>query len=399
MAWQDRLREAAYTSPAGTRHVFDFEDVSREFDKKTAAFEFPDADGTFVQDLGHTGRRYPLRAYFWGPDHDLQAAAFEAALRERGVGKLEHPAYGPADVVPYGGITQRDDLKTAANQTVFEVSFWETIGLVYPVPQRDTGAAVAGALERFDEAAAEYFAEGVQIGGASARAAFRNRFTKLLDTARDTLRSVADRQEDVARQFNNVYDSIQTGIDGLIADPLTLAFQTVRMLQGPAQAAASVRDRLRAYRNLARSITSTPAESFQIDNLFASTAVTGSVLSALDSRFETKTAATSAAVEILAQFDELVAWRDANYPGVDVGEAYQALQEAVALTAGHLVELSFSLKQERRLVLDRARTIVDLAAELYGSVDDQLDFLITSNDLSGSEILELPKGRAIVYYV
>ena len=40
----------------------------------------------------------------------------------------------------------------------------------------------------------------------------------------------------------------------------------------------------------------------------------------------------------------------------------------------------------------------DLDAELYGSVDDRLDFLIESNGLTGSEILELPRGRAIVYY-
>ena len=56
-------------------------------------------------------------------------------------------------------------------------------------------------------------------------------------------------------------------------------------------------------------------------------------------------------------------------------------------------------KLRRRVVLDRNRTIIDLAAELYGSVDDQLDFLINSNNLTGSEILELPRGREIVYYV
>lgn len=84
---------------------------------------------------------------------------------------------------------------------------------------------------------------------------------------------------------------------------------------------------------------------------------------------------------------------------IDTGSAYQQLQEAVAITAGFLVGISFTLKQERRLILDRSRTIIDLVAELYGSIDEQLDFFITSNNLSGSEILELPKGREIVYYV
>ena len=91
MSWLDRIREAAYTSPSSVRLTFDYEDVRKSIDKKTTAFDFPDADGTFVQDLGHTGRRYPLRIFFWGDDYDTEADAFEAALLERGTGKLEHP--------------------------------------------------------------------------------------------------------------------------------------------------------------------------------------------------------------------------------------------------------------------------------------------------------------------
>ena len=68
MAWQDRLKEAAYTSPSGVRTVFDFGDVSRTTVKKTAAFDFPDADGTYIQDLGTAGRRYPMRLFIWGDD-------------------------------------------------------------------------------------------------------------------------------------------------------------------------------------------------------------------------------------------------------------------------------------------------------------------------------------------
>jgi len=49
--------------------------------------------------------------------------------------------------------------------------------------------------------------------------------------------------------------------------------------------------------------------------------------------------------------------------------------------------------------LSRDRTIIDLVGELYGNIDDELDFFINSNNLSGNEILELPKGKEIVYYV
>lgn len=411
MAWNERLREAAYTSPSGTRIRFDYEDVRREIDKKTTAFNFPDADGTYVQDLGNTGRRYPLRMFFWGSDYDLQAAAFEQILGERGQGKLEHPIYGTIDVVPFGTITRRDDLKTAANQAVIELTFFETIGLVYPTRQSDPGSEVLTAVEEYNAAAAENFEDTVDVASAAQRATLKNDFESILSDVEAGLRAVADVQDDVRKQFDAVNDSISQGIDTLIGQPLDLAFQTSILIQAPARAAASISDRLDAYGNLADSIISgasadnsaiNNANDFRSRDLSASGAVTGSVVSVVNNQFERKPDALEAAERVLEQFDAVNGWRDTALVDlglIDTGGAYQKLQEAVALTAGFLVEISFTLKQERRIVLDRARTIIDLAAELYGSIDDQLDFLIQSNGLSGSEILELPAGREILYYV
>jgi Mu-like prophage DNA circulation protein len=414
MAWNDRIREAAYTSPSGDRITFGYENVSKSIDKKTTGFEFPDADGTFVQDLGHTGRKYPLRVFFWGDDYDLEADAFEAALLERGTGKLDHPVYGSVDVVPFGTITRRDDLKTGANQAVIEITLWETIGLVYPTGQTDPASEVLGAVDEYNTAASEEFEDVTDLDSAVDSASFKSDYQSLLDSASSGLKAVADTQEEVQKQFDAVVDSINQGIDILIAQPLTLAFQTTIMLQAPARALAGIEARLDAYKNLAGSIISgdgsvvTPStdssssNKFHTNDLYASTYVAGSVLSAVNNQFETKTEALEAAEEILTQFEDVVAWRDENYQTlgeVDTGGAYQQLQKAVSLTAGFLVDISFSLKQERALILDRDRTIIDLSAELYGSVDDKLDFLINSNNLTGSEILEIPKGREIVYYI
>tara|TARA_R110000772_G_scaffold268728_1_gene398246 strand:+ start:14201 stop:15445 length:1245 start_codon:yes stop_codon:yes gene_type:complete len=414
MAWNDRIREAAYTSPSGARSVFTYEDVSKTVEKKTTGFEFPDANGTYVQDLGHSGRRYPLRVIFWGPDYDQEADAFEAALLERGTGRLEHPIYGTVDVVPFGSIKRRDDLKTAANQAIVEVTFWETIGLIYPAAQSDPASEVLNAVEEYNAAAAQQFEDATSLDTAVETATFKGDYQALLDSAQSGLQSVADAQDDVRQQFNAIVDSINQGIDILVAQPLTLAFQTTQLIQAPARALTNIEARLDAYANLAASLTSgdgavvssgndsRASNEYHANDLYASSYVTGSVVSAVNNRFDTKAEALSAADAILTQFQQVADWRDQNFESlgeIDTGGAYQKLQEAVALTAGFLVDISFTLKQERRIVLDRARTIIDLAAELYGSVDDQLDFLINSNNLTGSEILELPKGREIVYYL
>lgn len=415
MAWSDRLREAAYISPSGSRITFDYEDVSREVSKKTASFDFPDAEGSYIQDLGRTGRRYPLRVFFSGADCDRQADAFEAALLERGAGKLEHPLYGSVDVVPFGDIKQRDDLKTAANQSVIEVTFFETIGLIYPTGQRDPGSAVLFSLQEFISAAAAEFGLSSVLNSAIFLNDVRKSGEALIGIARDALLSVASVDAGVLSRFNLIFDAAKQALSFIDADNAeTTAFQVFRFIESPARSSAPVSAKSGAYKSLLNTVTSEEvnastvpdkqreANIFRLKDIFASAYIAGTVLSAVNHVFETKKGALTSAGEILDIFNDFNAWRESNFSALDItdtGEAYQALQETVALTAGYLTEISFTLLQERRVTASRARTAIDFCAELYGAVDNRLDYFINTNLLTGSEILEIPEGREIVYYV
>lgn len=382
---------------------FDYEDVSRAVDKRTTAFNFPEVDGTYIQDLGHTGRRYPLRVIFWGADSDLSATAFESILLEQGPGVLEHPRYGNVDVVPYGTITRRDELRSAANQTIIDVEFYETTGILYPSSQTDTLGAINLSLETFNEAMAGEYADLVDVSTAGKRAELKSRYENLLSAAEGFLRPIAETQADIEAQFDTVLASINEGIDVLIADPLTLAFQTMILIQAPARAAAAITARLEAYGNLAESIVGAadPGATFHTSDLFASTAVSGIVLSSVNTEYDNKPAAVETALFNLDTMEAVTVWRDELFDGageVDPGTAYQALQDSVALTAGYLVDVAFTLAQERRIILDRNRTIIDVCAELYGVIDEKLDFFINTNQFTGSEIIELPRGTNVLYY-
>lgn len=413
MAWTDRIKEAVYVSPSGVALRFDFEDVSQSFDKRTTAFETAGKDGTYVQDSGRSGRRFPMKVFLSGEDYDLEAKAFEEALGEKGVGRLQHPFYGTFDVVPFGTVGRLDALVTAANQAVITVAFWETTDL-FPTTQGDAGAALAAALDAFNQDMADELAMDLELESAVEETTFMDEYEKVLSNVEAALRPIAEIQEDVRAKFEAVSSSISRGIDVLIDEPLALARQTLSLIQLPGRVFTSITARLNGYSNLLGSLLgaigiqeksdsdSRSSNRFHMGDMYASGFVTGSVVSVLNHTFQTKPEALAAAEVILEQFAELVAWRDDNYASleqIDTGGSYQALQETVALTAGFLVDLSFSLKQERRLTLTRARTIIDLTAELYGEVDSQLDFFINSNNLTGSEILQVPAGREIVYYV
>lgn len=419
VSWKNRLKEAAYTSPSGSRIKFTYESVSRETEKRDAAFEFPGVEGAYIQHNGHGARRYPLRCIFWGDNCDLIATAFEAAVLEAGVGKLEHPFYGTFDVVPFGTITRRDDLKDAANQTIVEVVFWSTLGAVYPSTLGSPRNEILAALDGFDVAAANQFSNAVNLASVVSKANVIDTVRDLLGKVSGTLSDVAAVNAAVARDFRDLQSTVNFGLDVLIGQPLLLAQQISSLVKAPARALAGIQSRLEAYQRLAESIVESRAGSGESDltplarlvlrlsndfhtaDLFAMNAVGGSALSVVEHQFASKPEALSAAEALLAQLDAVVEWREARFGGlgqVDPGGSYQALQATVASVAAYLVQISFTLVPERRIVLDRSRTIVDLAAELYGSVDDRIDFLIESNGLTGSEILELPRGRAIVYY-
>ncbi len=416
--WRDRLSEAAYVSPIGLRFEFLYENVSEEFEKKTTAFEFSESNETHVQDLGHTGRRFPMRIIFSGTRFDVIASDFSECLAERGVGSLEHPMYGTFNVVPFGLIRRRDDLKTAANQTIFDVTFWETTLVLFPAAGVDPADAVDEAVEESIQTNSEDFEEEIELETEVEAVTLADRVTSLIGKIRARLEPLANVvtviagvAAEIAAAFQAVFDSINSAIDTLIRDPLSLAFQMQEMATLPARSFASISGKLGGYKNLLDDVISGPAffpssgnnslNLFKSDELVAVSALLGAVSSLTGSTFVTRTDALGAADTLLGMLDDLTVWRDGAYRdlgAVDTGEIWQQLTRAVFTGAGFLVEISFTLKQERSVFLDRARTPLDLTAELYGELDSQLDFLIASNRLEGFEMFEIPKGREIVYY-
>jgi prophage DNA circulation protein len=418
VSWIKRISEAAYTSPGGTRMTFAYGDVSVEIDKRTAAFEFPGVDGAYIQDNGHGERRYPLCCIFSGSECDNEASAFEDLLLERGTGRLDHPLYGRVDVVPFGTITRRDDLVSGANQAIVEVVFWSTIGAVYPSSRVSPKHEVIEAIRLTKPALAGHFARSMNLATEARRANGRLTIVDGLRKISAALRVAANATESVSREFRDIQAQVNFGIDVLIGQPLLLAQQILNLISAPSRALAGILSRLAGYRDLLDRMLGSPSNAptvaaleriqlrlsndFHTAELLGAGAVLGSVSSVVHHTFTAKPQALEAAEAIIRQTADLTAWRDERFDDlgqIDTGESYQALQETTALAVGYLVEISFSLVPERALVLDRPRALVELCAELYGSVaDERLDFLCSTNRLTGSEILELPRGRRVVYY-
>jgi len=428
-SWKNRLKDAAYTPPSGKRFPFAYEELSQGIPLRGTEWGFPNINGSYIQKTGLASTRFPMRCYFWGPNCDLLGKTFVDVLCEQGNGKLEHPLYGTiAPVTPFGEINRRDDLVREANQVCIEVEFFTTTGAIYPNSPNAPKSQINAALDAFAAQVAAMFESG-QGGlkqGIVKDTNLKAKVQAILKKSSKYLSNVAAVNTAVMRDFRDAQSAINFGLDVLVGQPLQLAIQVENMITAPARALAGIAARLEAYGDMAQDIIGSSkantqiaagatidrvlqklAQDFQVDDLSAMSAVAGSITSAVNNTFKTKPEALAAAETIIAQLADVVAWRDDNYAAIgdvvpaamDTGESHQALQHAAALAAGYLLQISSTLVPERRLTLDRERTVIDVCAQVYGTVDDKIDFLIESNDFSGDEIILLPAGTVVRYYV
>lgn len=431
MPWVNRVKEGAFTSPTGIRIPFEYVEVSREIQLRTTEFEFQGIDDGWQQQNGHGARKYPLVCIFSGPEHDRRATQFELALLERGIGQLEHPLYGTFPAVPTGTITRRNDLVNGNNQSVVEVTFSTTLAAVYPSGVGYPRSEILDSINSFEIAAAAQFAAAADLKSAVAKANFKGTLRAVLSEIRGAFDKFNGITSTARRALAEEQARINEAMDVLVGEPLKLAQQVSGLVLAPARMIEGFKSRLEGYGLMARGIianhSSTLGDSSSIPetvrgkrneahlvDLVTLTATAGSVLSTVQSsspsssassaptKFSTRPEALQGAEGILDQIDEVIVWRDQRLDQlgvIDTGTAYSALRDAAMQAAGYLVETSFDLIPERRVVLERDRTIIDLCAELYGSVsNERLDFLIASNDLTGNQILELKRGSLIKYY-
>lgn len=402
MSWKDRIRSARYTSPSGRSTAFIFADFTQTITAKTTAFEFPGANGTFVQDNGRSGRRVPLEAIFSGENCDLEADDFVAMLGETGQGKLNHPRYGVIDVVPVGDISRTDPLVTGANEVRVSVEFYETTGIIWPLEGPDFGSLTTSALSAARFSSATAFSGGLRLRKPGSLVGVQMGFMSKLASASTTLRRLGN--------------APASTVDGFLLSPLNTAFTVAVALSDPARGLALLQDKLNAYGNLLASIIgiaknvpsagqvdeSKSVNSFQVNDFFAGNYVLAMAESANYSTFSKRSDIFAALDFIESASNSWGSWRDqvnGNLSSfVDQDEPAAGASKALGLLAGKLIELSFSTAQERVFVTKETTNPIELAWELYGDLG-KIEQLISTNNLGGDLLWEIPPGKEIRYYV
>ena len=404
MAWTDRLQTAAYTSPSGIRFEFQYENVSMSVDKKTGEFDFSEIDGTYIQDLGRKGRRFPFTIYFSGPDYDIDSDSFFAALEEPGIGILEHPLYGIRKVIPTGTITRRDDLVTGANQAVFAITFSETIvDINFPSSDLNEKADTQNSVDNLNENISDQYANDLDVENEAETASLQNDIIDKKDLFVDTLSVLTKLNDDIDNAMTTVSNSIDTTVLDLILNPGGIASQILTLINTPSNIIASASAFIEGYGSIIDTYISSDNESANeyLNNLLFTSGSFGALtLSMFNVEFLNRPEAIDALENIEDIFDNITSWMDDNITAfeiLDIGDIYSALMDVFSKISGYLVRLSFELPKKIYLTLTSDRQLIELVAELYGNLD-MIDFFIQTNDLTTDEIELLPMGKEIIYF-
>lgn len=404
MSWSDRLQpEIVLTSPNGATFNAKWRGDSRDLEKKIGIFEYPGFNGAVIQDLDARATRWPLTFFFEGDDHDVTAGQFFTACKENGSWWVDHPVLGALDL--YLLYVQQDVQPIdSANVTVIKTEWIEPVDGFIGRSSTERQAEVVQRVFKLQEAAAGQFAA---VAKPSKLAQFRNAVTKVQSAVYNTLRPLTR----TVAEVNAAIESIHRGITTTIADTglslLALGGQLQALTTLPAMTGESAEVRLEYYATLVADMVGVGSDSNALATreLIATSSLSAAATVAAGADLTTREQAIEQMAAINTLFATLTADLDAGqaaYSGVRLDDRYfsqsTSFVEASLLVAAVndlLLRRLFDLSAARHIVLQRNRTPVEIA--ITEGVD--LDLFISSNHLSGNDVLLLPSGREVVVYL
>ena len=398
----DRIRELVYTSPSGREFRPLWDDAERARGKKAAVDEVPQADLAIVQDLGNKAREYRLEVYFSGSDYDRTADAFDAALGERGPARIQHPVYGDHRVLVVGESEARHFVDGLGRAT-FSLELVEVVDPAELAGSDNTAAAIQSGADAAAERAADSYT--VAATSASDIATVKDRIRRSVRATYRKLGALTSSIESKRREIEAAGRTIDRTLDAALGTPLALGQSVLGLCRSAARTTLSVKAKVDGYAGLIydtvgglTGLTLGVAHAIGL-------VVSGLALALLESSTEGGFISRAEAVDSLAATEAALAaalaaleYLEANVPGYVPDAALLAyIAELRARASAYLLEATYSLPSERRLTLDHAATVLELAARFYGSPDEAAR-VIAENGLTGDLIYVIPASYEVRYY-
>lgn len=409
MSWLDKIQsDFIITCGDGRSYTPSWLNAVKDKEYNISTFEFRNLAGTLVYRGQPKGRRYEVDLYFQGDDHLTTAEAFERSADNPGAWTVEHPFYGRLTVQPSG---LRFD-NSAYNVTRITGVLLETITDEAPQANVDAGDQLAEDSANVDEALAQSYATEVQPTVSDVNDMTDN----ALNNYNEGKKSISNTLD--AESYYNAFNNANTAITQATSEPLAAMRAIQSLINAPALFADNVRNRLNTLanqfdvlRDTLDSIAGRSQKKLYENN--AGTLISAMVLTTVTNTTDADYNNRGKVLEVIdtlvdnyntyiTDLDGLQSLNGGN-PDSYIPDAgsITALGTMVSFAVSYLFTISAGTRQERSITLDADTNITVLAHRLYGLQPDDstINELVESNDIGLNELLQLQKGRQIIYYV
>ena len=395
MSWKDRLMDIPFEIITRDGSVFKplWKNAVKNVKYNTEGFDFVGVPGSYVERKERSGNQYPLLFYFQGEDCIEQARNFDIATSDKRPLKIKHPFLGEFKCQP---LSWKFDY-SSYNVVQITGVVWETLSNKYPqktkLPNEDVFATKvtieSRAIITITKSIVKATAENIrstskiveQIGAKykllvqtdTEAADLRNRIRLAQSGAQNILEDIENYTRQAINLINFPFDiaqDIDTKVDLIIENIETLAdiflrendkdkelyeFQSAIMLS-----------------ELARNVVDADYET--IGDVF-------NTIDRLSSIYES----------VLDNME------GAGY--IQDSELSNSLDVIINTSFQSLYDQAFESKQERTVLIPEDSNVIVLAHKYYGPGDDNFNEFVERNGIGVNELLQVNKGREIIYFV
>lgn len=406
MSWIDRVQNnLVITTGDGKEYEPNWIVATKAKEYNISEFNFPEISGTLIKRGTAKGRRYPLELYFQGEDHIDIANAFEKSADDKRPWVISHPYYDRILCHPVS--LTFDNNKYNVSKIIVEVL--ETIDDKRPKTTVDPSEDALIKKEALDETVAGTFEADV-----------------IPDT--DDINQMSDINNEVYGEgkksilndldfqgYFNFFNEANTAILNATDDAFAAMNKLQAVINAPFQFIDSVKNRIGILKSqfnklktsIVNLLTKPSKKIYEATN--ASLVSSLAVSSVVNISYENATDVLDVIEEILETYNEYVANVDSlQTPNNGSVDSYipdfnvqVQLNDLIVFVVTNLLNVALNSKQERRVFIEDDSNVVLLAHRFIGLDinDDNLNKFIDDNQIGLNELLQIRKGREIVYYV
>jgi hypothetical protein len=403
MSWLERVKnDIIITTGDGREYRPLYLVGTKQVTYNIAEFNFPNVEGTLIRKGTPQGARYTIEIMFQGEDNIDVSRQFERSCANQNPWTIIHPMYD--DFVCHPTTLTFDP--SGLNTTRVTGTVIETILEDYPTAINDPQGTARDFFDEHLERMVVSF-DNIELSPQQSQS--------LANANQDAFDISAGQIQDEV-QFNEYFNTFNTANAAIInatsnaSAPIGAVY---RVITYPALFAQSVRSRLQLFRQQLNSLLSllTPQNAV-IYEAQAGACISGMFLTAVTPQANDYANAVDvldvADIVVLAYNDYIANLDSLTAPDPTQPNAFipnvaplQTLQEGVFFTVSQLMTIALTAQQERTYILEEDSDVINITHRFYGLdlADENITRIIDSNNIGINEILEVKKGRKIVYYV